>query len=144
MAKKSDNSLMEVFKDSGKEVPTARLEVSATALELAKTITSASVELKRYDTEIEITRMKKEAMSEYNAQKFAQEDKLIEKTFDERGKVLDMASAVINDGIKKDKDYMVLDALHTAAGIVTNNPFSQNPDFRKKLDAGQRLELGND
>ena len=144
MGKKSKNELMNFVPDSDGKIPTQMLDISASGLEFAKTVTSSVIELQKVNAELEMTRHQKEIIMDANQKKFDALNKAMDKTFGEREKVLNMASDVISDGIKKNKDYMVLDALHTAAGIVTNNPFSQNPDFRKQLDAGERLELGNE
>lgn len=142
MGKKSKNNLVEFVPEPSGKMPV--LDISSNGLEFAKTVTSSVIELQKVNAELEMTRNQKEIIMDANQKKFDALNKAMDKTFGEREQVLNMASDLVKQGIKEKDSATALDALHTAAGIVTNNPFSQNPNFRKKLDAGEVLELGND
>ncbi|SKA06923.1 hypothetical protein SAMN02745152_02106 [Treponema berlinense] len=144
MSKNSKSGMPNSVPDTSGKLPSQFLDISSNGLEFAKTVTSSVIELQKVNAELEMTRMQKEILMDANQKKFDSLNRAMDETFGERKKIIDMGSEVINYGIKKDKDNVVLDALHTMAGVVTNNPFSMNPDFRKKLDAGETLELGND
>ena len=142
MGKKSKNKLMNFVPDSDGKIPTQMLDISASGLEVAKTVTSSVIELQKVNAELEMTRHQKEMLMDANQKKFDTANNLIDKAYGETEKKLNDISSIIKHGIKENKDDLILAALHAMTQTTTDNPFSQNPDFRKQLDAGERLELG--